>query len=318
MMQASNAWKGIFVFALTLYAGIGAAQSYPAKPVRVISSGVGGGADIAARLLAPGLSEALGQQLVIDNRASGIIPGEVAARTAPDGYSLLFYNNTLWVAPLIQKTSYDAVKDFVAVTLVSRSPNILVVHSALPVTSVQQLIALAKKRPGELNYATGSTGASNHIAAELFKAMSGANIVRIPFKNGSLESAALMSGEVQIMFGSVSMMPYVRSGRLRALAVTSAKPSPLFPEMPTVASAGLPGYESGSFYAIFAPAGTPAAIVNRLQRDSAQVLQVAEVRERYGKAGMEAVGSTPEELATLVKSDIARLGKLIREAGIRE
>ena len=269
MMQASNAWKGIFVFALTLYAGIGAAQSYPAKPVRVISSGVGGGADIAARLLAPGLSEALGQQLVIDNRASGIIPGEVAARTSPDGYSLLFYNNTLWVAPLIQKTSYDAVKDFVAVTLVSRSPNILVVHSALPVTSVQQLIALAKKRPGELNYATGSTGASNHIAAELFKAMSGANIVRIPFKNGSLESAALMSGEVQIMFGSVSMMPYVRSGRLRALAVTSAKPSPLFPEMPTVASAGLHGYESGSFYAMFAPAGTPAAIVSRLQCDSA-------------------------------------------------
>ena len=257
------------------------------------------------------------QPLVIDNRASGIIPGEVAARTSPDGYSLLFYNNTLWVAPLIQKTSYDAVKDFVAVTLVSRSPNILVVHSALPVTSVQQLIALAKKRPGELNYATGSTGASNHIAAELFKAMSGANIVRIPFKNGSLESAALMSGEVQIMFGSVSMMPYVRSGRLRALAVTSAKPSALLPGLPTVASSGLPGFEAEVMTGLLAPARTPPAVIQKLNIEIRKAAQSAEVIRSLGTQATSPTSNTPEEFAAFIKSEQSRFAVIVKESGAR-
>ena len=222
------------------------------------------------------------------------------------------------MGPLIQTTPYDAVRDFVPITLTNRSPNILVVHSALPVKSVRQLVALAKARPGELNYATGSTGASNHIAGELFKAMAGVNIVRIPYKSGAQESADLISGQVQLMFASAGMTPHVRAGRLRALAVTSVEPSPLFPELPTIASQGLPGYESGSIYALFAPAGTPAAIVQRLHQESVKVLQSTEVRERFLKSGMEAVGSTPEELAATIKSDIARIGKLIKDAGIRE
>lgn len=304
--------------AILCCAGPAAAQGYPNKPVRVISSGVGGGADIAVRLLTPGLSGALGQQFIVDNRASGVIPGEIAAKAPPDGYNLLFYNNTMWVGPLIQQTSYDAVRDFMPVTLASRSPNILVVHPALPVKSVRQLIELARARPGQLNFATGSTGASNHIAAELFKSMANVNMVRIPYKSGAQESADLMSGQVQLMFGSASMTPYVRSGRLRALAVTSKDPSPLFPELPTVASAGLPGYESGSMYCMFAPAGTPAAIINRLQQESTKVLQTAETRERYFRAGMETVGSTAEELAAVIRADIARLSKLIKDAGIRE
>jgi tripartite-type tricarboxylate transporter receptor subunit TctC len=294
------------------------AQSYPIKPVRVICTGVGGGADIAARLLFPGMSAAMGQQFVIDNRASGLIPGEVASKMAPDGYNMLFYNNTVWVGPLFQKAGYDAVRDFVPVTLAARSPNILVIHPSLPVKTVRQLIALANAKPGQLNYATGSAGASNHVAAELFKSMSKVDIVRIPYKNGSLESASLLSGEVQIMFASASMTPYINAGRLRALAVTSTAPSPLFPGLPTVASAGLPGYESGSFYVFLAPAGTSPAVISRLAEESVKVLRTAEVRERYLRAGMEAVGSTPQELAALIHSDIARLTRLIKETGIKD
>ena len=297
------------------------ADDYPNKAIRLIMPyPIGGSIDIAGRMVAQRLADNLGQAVVVDNRtgAGGIVGTETGARAAPDGYTLLLYNNTLWVGPLIQTTPYDAVRDFVPITLTNRSPNILVVHSALPVKSVRQLVALAKARPGELNYATGSTGASNHIAGELFKAMAGVNIVRIPYKSGAQESADLISGQVQLMFASAGMTPHVRAGRLRALAVTSVEPSPLFPELPTIAPQGLPGYESGSIYALFAPAGTPAAIVQRLHQESVKVLQSTEVRERFLKSGMEAVGSTPEELAATIKSDIARIGKLIKDAGIRE
>ncbi len=317
-MRKTFVMTAFAVGTLALGCAIAPAQSYPSKAVRVISTGVGGGADVAARIFLPNVSAAMGQQFVVDNRASGLIPGEVAAKAPPDGYTLLFYNNTLWVGPLFQKASYDAVRDFVPITLTNRSPNILVVHTALPVKTVQQLIALAKARPGELNYATGSAGASNHVAAELFKEMARVDIVRIPYKNGSLESAALISGECQLMFASASMSPYIRSGRLRALAVTSARPSPLFPELPTVASAGLPGYESGSIYALFAPAGTPPAIVSRLNQESVKVLRMPEIRDRYLKAGMETVGSTQEELAEVIRSDVAKLNKLIKDANLHD
>lgn len=317
-MQIPRMARMFVVGMLVLCATVASGQNYPNKPVRIVTSGVGGGADVVARLLAPGLSGGLGQQVIVDNRGSGVIPGEIVSKAPPDGYTLLLYNNTLWVGPLIQNTPYDAVRDFAPITLTSRAPNILVVHSALPVKSVRQLIALAKARPGELNYASGSTGASNHIAAELFKAMAGVDIVRIPYKSGALESADLISGQVQLMFASASMTPHVRSGRLRALAVTSAEPSALFPGLPTIAASGLPGYESGSIYALFAPAGTPAAFIQRLSQESVRVLHTSGSRERYFKAGMETVGSSPEGLAATIKSDIAKLGKVIKDAGIRE
>ena len=319
MQKQSGVMAFLIAGLLILFAsGIATAQNYPTKPVRVVSSGVGGGADVAARLLGPGLSNGLGQQIVIENRGSGIIPGEIAAKAPADGYTLLLYNNTVWVGPLIQRAPYDTLRDFAPVTLISRAPNILVVHSALPVKSVKELIALAKARPGELNYATGATGASNHIAAELFKSMAGVDMLRVPYKSGSNESASLISGEVQIMFASAGMLPHVRSGRLRALGVTSSEPSPLFEGLPTVASAGLRGYESGSIYALFAPTGTPAAIIQRLHQESIKVLHTTESKERYFKAGMEVVGSTPEELGAVIKTDIVRLGKLIKDAGIKD
>jgi tripartite-type tricarboxylate transporter receptor subunit TctC len=288
------------------------AQDYPTRPVRLVTSGIGGGADTVARLFTPGLSDALGQRLVIDNRASGTIPGEIAARANPDGYTLLLYNATLWVEPLLQKTPYDVIRDFAPVSLISQSPNILVVTPSLPVQSVQDLVTLARTKPGALNYASGSTGSSNHVAAELFKAMAGVDIVRIAYKSGALQSADLIGGRVELMFASISMVPHIKAGRLRAIAVTSAKPSTLFPGLPTVAAAGLPGYESGSNFALFAPAKTQPAIIRQLTEESAKVLRSDDYKKRFLEAGMEAVGGSPADLAATIKSDVARMGKILK------
>lgn len=295
---------------LALAAGGVGAQNYPTKPIRIVTSGIGSGTDTAFRLAEPALAEALQQRLVLDNRSSGTIPGEIAMRANPDGYTLLVYNNTLWTESLIQKTPYDVLRDFVPVTLISRSPNVLVVTLSLPVNSVADLVALAKSKPGALNYASGSTGASNHVAAEMFKAMAGVDMLRVPYKNGTLQAADLIAGRVQLMFASISMVPHIKSGKLRAVAVTSPKPSDLFPGLPTVASTGLKDYESGSIYAVFAPLHTPPAIVRKLSNEAGRVLKSPELKQRYLTAGMESVGSSPEELSATIKSDLARVSKI--------
>jgi tripartite-type tricarboxylate transporter receptor subunit TctC len=296
-----------------------AAQGYPERPVRVVTSGAGGGLDVAARLIGPHLGAGLGQQVVIDNRASGVIPGEIVSKAAPDGHTLLFFGSTFWIGPLIQKAPYDPVRDFSPISLTNRAPSLLSVHPSVPAKTVAELVALAKARPGALNYGTSGTGAPNHLAGELFRSMAGVEIVRVPYKASGAAATALMSGEIQMMFvPAASAAPHLKSGRLRALAVTSAEPSPLAPNLPTIAASGLPGYESVSIYAMFAPAKTPAAVIGRLNREIATALRRPELRDRLFATGLESVGGTPQQLAAVLKAEMKRLGKLIREAGIRE
>ena len=303
---------------LVASAGLASGQNYPYKPIRIVIPGTGGGGDIMARLIANGLAGPLGQQVVVENRPTGIIPAEIVSKAQSDGYTLLLSGSGLWLAPfLYAKLPFDPVQDFSPITLAVRQPNILVVHPSIA-TTVAELIAVAKAKPGALNYASGSTGAANHLAAELFKAMAGVNIVRINYKGAAAGLTAVMAGEVQVMFvTAASALPHVKTGRLRALAVTTAQPSALFPGLPTLAASGLPGYESSSVYGIFAPAGTPRAIIGRLNREIVAVLKGPEATRRLSGMGAEAVGSSPQQLATFVKADMAASGKLIRNAGIR-
>ncbi len=297
-----------------------AAQPYPNKPVRIVTTGAGGGTDLVARLITPGLTAGLGQQVIVDNRGgSVVIPAGVVAQAPPQGYTLLFFANPLWLVPFLQdNVPYDPVKTFTPIILTHRSPNILVVNPSLAAKSVKELISLAKAKPGELNYASGGMGSSNHLAAELLNAMAGVRITRVLYKAAAPALTDVIGAQVQLMFATAgSAMPYVKSGKLRALAVTSAEPSALTPGLPTVAAAGLPGYESVAIYGIFAPAGTPATIIGRLNREIAEVLNKAEVKDRLFASGVEVVASSPEQLGAAVKADMARMGKVIKDAGIR-
>jgi tripartite-type tricarboxylate transporter receptor subunit TctC len=305
------------VAAALLGAGHAAAQTFPAKPVRIVTSAPGNSDDLAARLIAQGITSGLGQQAIVDNR--GVVAVEIAAKAPPDGYTLLLYGSPMWLAPFMRDNlPYDPVRDFTPVTWATNSPNLLVVHPSLPVKSVRELIALARARPGELNYGSGSAGSTPHLAAELFRSMTGVQIVRVAYKGSGPALIALLGGELQFMFPSTgSANPLLKSGRIRALAVTSLEPTALAPGLPTVAASGLPGYESASLLAVFAPAGTPAAIVQRLNQEMVKVLRSAEAKERLASAGVEAVGSTPEQFAATLKTEMARWGKVIRDAGIR-
>ncbi|MBI3936186.1 MAG: tripartite tricarboxylate transporter substrate binding protein [Betaproteobacteria bacterium] len=292
------------------------AQSYPSKPVRIVTSQPGGTSAFVARMLAQGLAGPLGQQVIVDNRVA-VIAIEAVAKAPPDGYTLLVMSNLLWMLPLLQSTSFDPVKDFLPVSLTATSPNILVVHPSLPVKSVKQLITLAKARPGELNFATSGTGASNHLAAELFKAMAGIDIVRINYRGGGPLLIAMLGGEVPISFASAgAVAPHLKAARLRALAVTSAHPSALLPGLPPVAET-LPGYETVAMYGVFAPAGTPAAIISRLNQEIARFLRTPEAKERFLSTGMETVGNSASEFGAAMKSDLSKMAKVIKEANIQ-
>ena len=304
--------------ALLFGASPACAQSYPNKPIRIITSAPGNGDDLAARLIAQGVAGALGQQVVVDNR--GFVAVEMVAKAAPDGYTVLLYGSPMWLAPFMRESvPYDPVTDFSAVTWATVSPNILVVHPALAVKSVAELVAAAKAKPGELNYGTGSAGSTPHLAAALFKSMTGVNIVRVPYKGSAPALTALIGGQLQFMFPSTSSVaPHLNSGRLKALAVTSAQPSALAPGLPTMAASGLPGYESASLLGVFAPAATPAALVNRLNHEMVRALTRSDAKERLFNSGVEAVGSSPEQFAATVKSEMAKWGKIIRDVGIRD
>jgi tripartite-type tricarboxylate transporter receptor subunit TctC len=271
-------------------------------------------------MIAQGLTSNWGQQTIVENRAggSGIIAAQTIAKAPPDGYSILLYSSALWIGPLIQDLPWNVVRDFTPITLAASTPNILVVHPSLPVKSVKELIALAKKRPGELNYGSSSIGSSNHLGAELFKSMAGVNIVRINYKGGGDALTALIGGHVQVMFVTAGLVtPYFKSGKLRALGICSPKPSALAPGLPTVASSGLPGFESGSIYGIFAPAKTPPAVIGRLNQEIARALERTDVKEKFFNLGIETLANTPEQFVTFIKSDLASMGKLVKEAGIR-
>lgn len=305
---------------IVLGAGAAHGQDYPAKPIRLISPGPGGGADFVARFLAQGLTGALGQQVVVDNRPAGVIPGQVVSKAPPDGYTLMLNGNSFWIAPLMRDgIPYDPVKDFAPISLAVGSPNILVLHPSVPARSVKELIALARARPGVLNYGSASAGGSVHLAAELFKHMARVNIVRVSFKSSGTSVISLVSGEVHLMFANAPpVVPHVKARKLRALAVTTLQQSALFPDMPTIAASGLPGFEVTSVYALFAPARTPAAIINRLNQEAVRFLGRAEVKEKFLATGVETMGGTPEDLAAAMKSEMTRMGKVIKDAGIRE
>ncbi len=304
---------------MILGAGAVSGQDYPSKPIRIVTADPGSTNDLVARLIAQGLTGSLGQQVVVENRggASGIIAAQTVTKAPPDGYTLLLYSNTLWIGPLLQKLPHS-VRDFSPITLLVSSPQILAVHPSLPVHSVKELIALAKVRPGELNYASTSTGSSPHLAAELFKAMAGVNMVRVNYKGGGSALNALLGGQVQLYFATAALVtPHIKSGRLRALAVSSAEPSALAPGLSTLAGSGLPGYETVAMYGMFAPAGTPATVIDRLHQEVVRVLNRTEVKEKFFNVGMETVGSSPEEFAATMKSDMARMSKVIKDAAIR-
>lgn len=307
--NAIAAILGVMISAVAL------GQGYPSKPVRIVTSPAGGGNDLPARLVAQGISRGLGQQVIVDNRPTVLI-ADIVAKAPPDGYTLLVSGSPHWIGPLIESTSYDPITDFSPISVLDRAPVILVVHPSMPVRSVRQLIALAKKRPGELNYGSGGPGGSNHLGAILFNYLAGVDIVRIPYKGSGPAMAALMSGEVQVMFpGAGAATSHIRSGRLRALAVGSAEPSVLAPGVPTLSASGVPGYVSEAIHALLAPARTPPAIVARLNQEVRRYLETAETKEVFLKGGIETAASTPEALTTLMKSEMATIGKVLKAAG---
>jgi tripartite-type tricarboxylate transporter receptor subunit TctC len=302
-----------------LWSARGWTQPYPQKTVRIVTAGVGGGSDFVSRVIAQAISGPLGQPVIVDNRPSGVIPGEIASQAAPDGYTLLVASNGLWIeAYLRESTPYDVTKDFAPITLVGRSPAFLVVHPTLPVNSVKELIALAQSRPGDLNYASGAVGGTDHLAAELFKSMARVNIVRVGYKSGAVRTADLIGGHVQLSFGTGgTVAPYVKAGKLRALATTSAQRSVVFPELPTVSEAGVPGYEAVQMLGVFAPARTPPAIIARLNQETTAATRQLDVKARLLGSGVEAVGSSPETFATVIKADMTKWSALIRQTGMR-
>ena len=289
---------------------------YPNKPVRIVTAAPGGGVDFTARLLALGLTASLGQQFVVDNRGGTHVAAQTVANAVSDGYTVLVHNNTIWIAPLLEKATYSMTQ-LMPVVLATRAINILVVHPSLPVHSVADLIALARAKPGELNYASGPVGSANFLAAELFKSMAGVNLVRISYKGGGPAVNDLIAGQVKVMFATTgSVTQHIKSGRLRALAATSAEPGALAPGLPTIA-ATVPGYEALAFYGIFVPLKTPAAIVARLNEATRKYLDQPDTKERFFNSGVEAVGSTPQAFDAAVKADTARMRKVIQAAGLR-
>jgi tripartite-type tricarboxylate transporter receptor subunit TctC len=313
-------WLQTLIAALAVACMSGAyAQEYPAaKPLRILTSQPGSGSDIVARIIADRLPATFGQRAIVDNR--GILAPEIAAKAPADGYTLLFYSTPLWVSPLMRtNVPWNAVKDFAPVTLAVNAPNLLVVHPSLPVKSVKELIVLAKSRAGELNYGSGSAGSTSHLGAELFNAMAGVDIVRIPYKGVGPALLGLLGGHVQVMVPSASsVLPYMKTQKVRALAVASANPSSLAPGLPTVAAAGLPGYEADTPLGVFVPAGTPPRIVERLHQALAGVLMTPETRNLVTAQGSEVVASTPAQFASTLEAEIVRWGKLIKAKGLKE
>jgi tripartite-type tricarboxylate transporter receptor subunit TctC len=299
------------------------AQAYPSKPIRyIVPFPAGGGQDLVVRALAPRMSEALGQTVIVDNRpgAATMVGAELAAKSPPDGYTVFNGSNTtLAINPnLYSKVPYDPIKDFVAVTQIASLPNLLVVHPSLPVRTVKELAALARNRPGQLNYGSSGTGTPAQLAGVMFGDEAHAKLVHVPYRGSSQALTALISGETQMMFGSMtSTLPFVKSGRLRAIAVTGAKRSLAAPDVPTVAEAAFPGFEAVTWYGLFVPAGTPAAIVSKLNAEVVKILRAPDFRDWLVAQGADPVGSTPDELAAFVKTELVKYAKIVKDSGMR-
>lgn len=310
------------VFLLSL-AGGAFSQAYPAKSVRIIVTfPAGGTSDILTRILAQKMSESFGQQIVVDNRAggSGIIASELAARAAADGYTLIMgYVGTHAINPaLFAKLPYDPVKDFAPISLVAVAPNILVIHPSLPLRNTRELIALAKSKPGQLYFSSAGNGSAPHLAGVLFATMAGVNIVHVPYKGAPQATQDLIAGQVQMQFPTIPVvLPFIKSGRLRAIAVTSVKRSPALPELQTIAESGLSGYEAVSWYGVLGPAGLPREIVARVNAEIGRILRLADVMESYTAQGADAAPGSPEQFAGLIQSEIQKWGKVVRDSGAK-
>ena len=307
--------------ALTVFCSVAAAQTYPAKTVRmVVGYPPGGPTDLLARIVSQKLSESWGQQVIVDNRpgASGMIGAELTVRAAPDGYTLLMVPVTYAVTPsLYPKMTYDAAKDLAPVAQVAAAPFILVVHPTLPVKTVKDLIALARSKPAQLNYASASTGGMPHLAGELFNTMTGVKMIHIPYKGAAPATTDLLAGQVSLMFNNMlSAMPQVKNGRLRAIAVTSTKRSAAVPELPAIAET-VPGYEASGWYAALAPAATPRELISKINNDMNRIMKMPDVMQRLAGDGVEAVGSTPDQFGAYLRSEIAKWGKVVQASGAK-
>jgi tripartite-type tricarboxylate transporter receptor subunit TctC len=298
------------------------AQDYPNRPIRlIVPQSAGGSTDLIARLLAQKMGDSLGQSIVVDNRpGAGSINGtEMAAKAAPDGYTLLTVAASFTITPALhQKLPFDSVRDFTPISQTATLPHILIVHPSVPVKSVKDLIALAKAKPGDLNVATSGIATSTHLAAELFMHLSGTKMVTVPYKGGSPSMTAMLAGQCQVNFAAMSTaIPHVRSGKVRAIAVSSGKRSVTAPEFPTIAEAGVPGYEHSSWVGLLAPAKTPRPVVARLTTEAVKAAEAPDTKPYLLKSGMEPVGSTSAEFAAVIKTEIAKWHKVVKAAGIK-
>ena len=314
----------IFVALLGINIAVAFAQNYPVKPVRlIVPSAPGGGTDIAARLIAQGLTESLGQAVVVDNRggAGGIAGVTVAAKlSAPDGYTLLLGSNghLSFAAAINPKLPYDPQKDLTPISLVANQPFVLAVSSAVAANSIRELITMAKAKPGVITYGSGGAGSASHLGVELFQLRSGVTLMHIPYKGTGPGMSALMSGELQVlMAGLATVLPQAKSGKIKVLAVSGSQRSRMAPEVPTVAEAGVPGYEFNVWYGMMAPGGTPRPIVTKLAGEIARLLKAPVVLERFAVAGLEPISNTPDEFTALLKSEIPEWSKIAKAANIR-
>ena len=313
----------VFFVAVVVHDGVRAASSaYPARPVRlIVAFAPGGSVDVVARLMGQKLSEAWGQQVVIDNRpgAGGNLSAEIAARAAPDGYTLYMCSASLVVnVSLYRSVQYDPLRDFAPITLLASVQNVLVTHPSVPVHNVSDLVALARKAPGRMNYASPGNGTSGHLSMELFKSLARIDIVHVPYKTIGQAQADVMAGQVPMFFPTIpGALPHIRAGRMNALAASGAKRSPVLPNVPTVAESGVAGYEASTWYPILAPARTPQPLVQAINRQIVTILETRELRDQLANGGVEPIGSTPAELTAHMQAELVKWAKVIRAIGLR-
>jgi tripartite-type tricarboxylate transporter receptor subunit TctC len=317
------ALAALFAYALVMMGTATAQSNYPAKAIRyVVPFPAGGPLDIVARAIGQELTKSWNQPVIIDNRpgAGGNIGADLVAKAPADGYTILMgaVSTHAINVTLYSKLPYDPIKDFAPVTLITSVPNVLVLHPSVPAKNVKELIALAKARPGQLNFASGSTGSAGHLAGELFKSMAGVEMTHIPYKGAAPAVIDLIAGHVSLMFDNLSSaLPNIKSGRIRALAVTTLKRSPLLPQLPTISEAGLRGFDVATWFGIFAPAGTPPDIVARLNNETVRILHTPDMRERLAALGAEPIGDKPDEFAAFIKTEIPKYAKVIKTSGAK-
>ncbi len=322
-MRITNLVLYTTLLAAAVVAPTRAQAPYPAKAIRyVVPFPAGGPLDIVARAVGQELNRAWGQPVIIDNRpgAGGNIGADVVAKAPADGYTILMGAvSTHAINPtLYSKIPYDPIKDFAPITLITSVPNVLVVHPSIPAKTVRELIAIAKARPGQLNFASGSTGSAGHLAGELFNTMAGVKMVHIPYKGAGPAVVDLLAGHVSLMFDNLaSALPNIKAGRVRAIAVTTARRSPFVPDLPTISESGLPGFDIGTWFGVFAPAGTPREVVTKLNAEIVRILNTPGMKDRLANLGAEPMGNTPEQFAAFIKTEIPKYAKVIKASGAR-